>query len=107
MTVIALKDIPPREVIPGFEGRFIHSERATLVYWHGRKDALLPEHRHPHEQIANILKGRFELTIDGMLHELAAGDVAVIPPGALHSGKALTDCEILDVFSPVREDYRL
>jgi quercetin dioxygenase-like cupin family protein len=37
---------------------------------------------------------------------LAAGDVVVIPGGVTHSARSLTPCRILDVFSPVREDYR-
>ena len=34
------------------------------------------------------------------------GEVAVIPSGAVHSGRALTQCRFLDVFHPVREDYK-
>ena len=34
------------------------------------------------------------------------GEVAMIPPDAPRGGRALTDCRLLDVFSPVREDYR-
>jgi len=36
---------------------------------------------------------------------MKAGDIAVIPSNAIHSGQAITDCQLLDVFSPVREDY--
>ena len=36
----------------------------------------------------------------------AAGQVFVIPPDVPHSGRALTRCRVLDVFAPVREDYR-
>ena len=34
------------------------------------------------------------------------GTVVVIPPDVPHAGKAITDCWIIDVFHPVREDYR-
>jgi len=56
--------------------------------------------------VANIIEGEFELTIDNETKILKPGDVAVIPSNAVHSGKAITDCRILDVFYPVREDYR-
>jgi quercetin dioxygenase-like cupin family protein len=46
------------------------------------------------------------LVVDGEAHVLSAGDVLVIPGGALHRGGARTRCRILDVFSPVREEYR-
>ncbi len=95
-----------RELVPGHHGRFIHSELTTHVYWQIEEGAQLPEHSHPHEQIVNMLEGRYELTVDGETFVLDAGDVLVIPGGAAHSGRAHADCRILDVFSPVREEYR-
>jgi len=46
------------------------------------------------------------MTVAGETRLLEPGMVAVIPPEARHSGRALADCYILDVFYPVREDYR-
>jgi quercetin dioxygenase-like cupin family protein len=95
-----------RELVPGHHGRFIHSEHTTHVYWEIDAGARLPEHSHPHEQIVNVLEGTYELVVDGESHVLGRGDVLVIPGGAAHRGGAKTDCRILDVFSPVREEYR-
>ena len=53
-----------------------------------------------------VVAGKFEMTLDGETLQLEKGKVAVIPANAKHSGRALTDCEIMDVFYPVREDYR-
>ena len=66
----------------------------------------LPEHSHPHDQITNIIEGEFELTVDGVPEILSAGHYRVIPPDVVHSGRSITVCRIIDVFSPVREDYR-
>lgn len=101
-----VEDIEVREVMPGFRGRFIHSERTTHVYWEIDPDCPLPEHSHPHEQIVNMLEGTFELVVDGTPHVLNAGDVFIVPPDVPHTGVARTPCRILDVFAPVREDYR-
>lgn len=98
--------LDPRELVPGHHGRFIHSEHTTHVYWQIEKGALLPEHSHPHEQIVNMLEGTYELWIDDVSHVAKAGQVIVIPGGVKHRGQAHTDCRILDVFSPVREEYR-
>ena len=98
--------LEPRELITGHRGRFVHSEHTTHVYWDIAAGAELPEHSHPHEQIVNMLEGTYELVVDGTSHVLNAGDVLVIPGDAVHSGKSHTDCRILDVFSPVREEYR-
>ncbi len=101
-----VEGIEPRELIPGHHGRLIHSEHTTHVYWRIEEGARLPEHSHPHEQIVNVLEGTYELVVDGSAQRLDAGEVLVIPGGAVHSGRAHTACRILDVFSPVREEYR-
>jgi quercetin dioxygenase-like cupin family protein len=101
-----LKDITKREIAPGYRARFVHSEKMTLAYWDVDPGAALPEHSHPHEQIANVLEGQFELTVDGESRILEPGTVAIIPPDVLHSGRAITACRLLDAFYPCRDDYR-
>jgi len=106
MPFIALKDIDQKELLPGFSVRFVHAEKMTLAYWSIKAGALLPEHAHPHEQVAaQVMSGEFELTLAGETRIMKAGDVAIIPSNVVHSGRAITNCEMLDVFSPVREDY--
>ena len=106
MPVFKHDDLEAEDMIPGFKVRFVHGESMTLAYWDVNKGAELPEHSHAHEQICNVISGQFELVIQGQSTVLKAGDVGVIPSYAVHSGKALTDCKIIDAFHPVREDYR-
>lgn len=106
MPFINLETLKQREQMPGFVGRFVHSENMTLVHWEIPPGTPLPEHSHPQEQLIIFVDGQFELTIDGETALLGPQSVAVIPSNAVHSGKALTKCRIIDVFSPVREDYR-
>ncbi|HDD55521.1 MAG TPA: cupin domain-containing protein [Chloroflexi bacterium] len=101
-----LDDIQEREIVPGYRARFVHAEKMTLAYWEVEAGAALPEHSHPHEQIANVLEGEFELTVNGESRVLVPGQVAVIPGNVPHSGRAVTDCRLLDAFQPAREDYR-
>ena len=105
-TLEALKSITPREVFPGFHGRFVHSANMTFVYWDIENGSLVPEHSHMHEQVVNMLEGNLELTVDGHKYMLGPGQILVIPSHAIHSGRALSPCKVLDVFCPVREDYR-
>lgn len=65
----------------------------------------MPEHSHPHEQVTHLLDGEFEITIDEATKVLQAGQIVSIPSNSKHSGKAITACQILDAFYPVREDY--
>ena len=101
-----LEDLESRELIQGTSVRLVHGEPMTVAHWHFQPGIPLPEHSHPHEQITNILSGEFELTVDGRPMILRAGDYLVIPPEAVHSGRSITDCTIIDVFCPVREDYQ-
>lgn len=101
-----LNSIEEREIVPGFFGKLVHSESMTMAYWRIEQGSKLPEHSHPHEQVVNMLEGAFELILDGSSFHLKAGDVLVIPSNVPHSGFATSDARILDVFSPVREDYR-
>lgn len=106
MPMTLLESIAPREVVPGYRARFIHSDRMTMAYWQIDAGAALEAHRHPHEQVVNMLEGTFELTVDGVPHRLVPGQVFVIPPNVPHAGKSITACRILDVFAPPRDDYR-
>jgi len=53
-----------------------------------------------------VLEGTLELVVGGQTHRLDPGQTYVIPPDVPHSGRALSRCRVLDVFAPVREDYR-
>ena len=94
-------------MFPGYTGRFIHTENMTFAFWEVKAGSRVPEHSHIHEQVAHIIEGTFELTVDGNPLLLEPGKVAVIPSNVKHSGLAITDCVLIDVFSPVREDYKI
>lgn len=102
----SVEALPGRELMPGFVGRTIHSDTMSFVYWTIAPGAILPEHSHPHEQVVNMLKGELRMVVDGAEHHLGAGDVLVIPGAAVHSGECICESVALDVFYPIREDYR-
>jgi quercetin dioxygenase-like cupin family protein len=62
-------------------------------------------HAHPHEQISYIAKGSFEFTIEGNVEVVHTGDSVYIPPNAQHGTLALEDSIIVDVFTPMRDDF--
>ncbi len=86
--------------------RFVHSDSMTVAYWETEAGASMPEHSHMHEQIVNLIEGEFELSVGGEVRTAGPRTVAVISPDVPHSGKAITRCRIIDIFHPVREDYR-
>lgn len=106
MNLTHLEHLPVRELVPGLRGRMIHSAHMTVAHWEFAADTLLPLHQHPHEQIINVITGTFELTVGGETARLGPGNVVVVPGDVPHGGKAVTACYVIDVFHPVREDYR-
>lgn len=105
-TFIKLNEIKQVEMIPGFKARFIHTANMTISYWEIAMGSKLPEHHHHHEQVSQVMEGKFELTINGVSQVMEQGKIAVIPSNAIHSGFAITACKVMDIFHPVREDYR-
>ena len=53
----------------------------------------------------HVVEGKFDL-LNNKTKVYENGDVVVIPSNIEHSGLALTDCKLMDVFSPAREEYR-
>jgi len=62
---------------------------------------------HAHEettQASFVVEGRLEL-VGETARTLGAGDSYVIPPGTVHGVRAVTDCTVVDVFSPPLDAY--
>jgi quercetin dioxygenase-like cupin family protein len=101
-----ISDIEPFEISLGFHARLLHTDTMTLAFVEVDAGAELPEHAHVHEQVTNLLEGEFEFVLAGETMILRPGLSVVIPSNVPHSGRAITKCRILDVFNPIREDFR-
>jgi len=99
-------DINTKEIAPGFFSKLIHTDTNTINFIEVKAGCTVPDHAHIHQQCAFVIEGQFELTVNGTPQVLDAGLFAVIPSNVRHSGRAITDCKLIDIFSPVREDYR-
>jgi quercetin dioxygenase-like cupin family protein len=62
-------------------------------------------HSHPHHQLVYVVRGRIRFEAEGQRWEMAAGDSIVVDGNVEHQAAALEDSEVLDVFTPYREDY--
>lgn len=101
-----LSNMSSKEIMPGLHGKLVHTESMSLVFWDVEKDAVVPEHHHVHEQIMHVIEGEFQFTLDGETKVYLPGDIVPIASNIPHSGKALTPCKLMDVFSPARDEYK-
>jgi quercetin dioxygenase-like cupin family protein len=99
------EDIKAERLNPLNSRKVIVGQRLMLAEFTTKKGSVVPTHKHIHEQISFVLKGRVKFTVGG--EELLArkGDIIVIPPNVEHSAVTMTDSIGLDVFTPLRDDW--
>lgn len=108
MTVLHLADdaVAWEELEPGVRRKILGWNDAmmmTLVeFGRGAVGAI---HSHPHSQMAYVQSGVFDVTIAGETKRLKAGDAYLIPSGVLHGVVAIEEGVLVDVFTPMREDF--
>ncbi len=93
------------ERLPGWFGRYFHSEQMTFAHYDFKRGASIHEHFHPQEEVYEVIEGELELTIDGVAHLARPGVVAIVPANARHSVKALTDGRAIIVDAPRRREF--
>jgi quercetin dioxygenase-like cupin family protein len=71
-----------------------------------KKDAVVPLHTHPHEQIGYLSRGRLLFRIGDEKRELREGDSWIVHSNVPHEVTALEDSIAIDIFSPPRDEYR-
>jgi len=64
-----------------------------------------PLHRHPNEQSGYVISGKYTIIIDSVAHEIGPGDSYSIPRDIEHRIEIVEPGEVLDFFSPPRNDY--
>ena len=96
-----------KDLVPGINARSFWGEIMMMVIVEFDASATLPKHKHPHEQGGIVLDGELEFIIGGETRLLHPGDLYIIPGGVDHEVKVgVTPAKVLDIFSPVREEYR-
>ena len=103
---IESKDVEWEVVAPGMKRKIMaHDESLMLVRVEFEKGAVGTLHSHRHVQISHVESGLFEVVISGEKKQLRAGDVFYVPPHAIHGAVCLEPGVLIDVFSPMREDF--
>lgn len=103
---IDLSRLTPISPVPGCRMRTPFGQNLMLSYLEMDDGAEVPLHHHPHEQGGILIRGRLQLTIGDETRVVEAGSLFLIPSNVPHRAVAIDGpATVLDVFSPVREDY--
>ena len=94
-------------IFPGVEIRTCAGEKMMLSVVDLAPHAVVEEHAHPHEQVGMVLEGKAIFFIGPEQKTLHPGDLYRIPGNVRHRVVALEQpVKALDIFYPVREEYR-
>lgn len=95
-----------REVLEGINLKtLVYGERTLLSEFRIEKGASIPVHEHPHEQTGYLVSGALRFRIQDEVFIAHPGDSWSLPSGVPHGAEAIEEAVVVEVFSPVREDY--
>jgi len=101
-----IKDIAKYLDRPGFTGSFVHGERMSLTHWIIEKDTTLAIHNHENEQILFVIEGHLRFDSSDTSIDVYPGEGIVFAPNEPHGGMAVERTVCIDVFCPVRDDFK-
>lgn len=95
-----------KEILDGIRKQNLAiGERTHMVRFFLEKGKLIPVHHHSQEQTGYMIKGKMVLSIAEVDNRVETGDSWSIKADVPHSAKIIEECEVIEVFSPVRDDY--
>lgn len=103
--VTKFRDAKPKE----FKGISFNvlaiGEKSMVTKMNYKQGDYAPAHSHPNEQSGYVISGKYNITIGDSEELITTGDSYVIPENVPHSVKVIEAGIIIDIFTPIREDY--
>ena len=101
------KSIPTTDLGGGVIRKVLaYSKNLMTVELHFEKGAVGAPHSHPHEQIGYIISGKLVYQEAGCEDKiLGTGDTYYVAPNVVHGVQILEETKLLDIFTPMREDF--
>lgn len=107
MAFFDVKTRESKQIVAGAQIRTFWGEQTLLSLVDIEPGVEVPLHTHPNEQSGIILNGELEMGIEKEVKILSEGDIYIIPAGVEHYAKSYSGkAQVLDIFTPVREDYK-
>ncbi|MHA2391042.1 MAG: cupin domain-containing protein [Promethearchaeota archaeon] len=99
--------IHPIEMLKGvFRKTMLFNDNIMLCYFLLDKNAEIPMHNHKEHQVGYVIKGRLKFLTENGEFVVAEGDSYIFDSNEPHGAIILEDSEVIDVFSPSRDDYK-
>ena len=100
-------DRQAKELVPGINAKTFWADKMLAAVVDLDPNVHLPRHSHPHEQLGIVIEGQIEFIVEDQKQTLGPGEVYVIPGGVEHEARTFDhSVKVMDVFSPVREEYK-
>jgi len=104
--IYTVADIFPKKLHEGCLTRLVAGQNALISFLRIEPHTFFPIHQHPQEQLMIVVEGEIEEIVEEKTFLLKKGNVIVLPSSIEHGGRTMeSPCEIIDIFSPPREDY--
>ncbi len=100
-------DLEAENLTPEINRKMLWGQNVMAVRLELAPNTIVPEHEHVSEQVTMVLEGSIKIIgAQGSEANLSPGEVLVIPPSAAHSASVgPKGATVMDIFSPVREDF--
>jgi quercetin dioxygenase-like cupin family protein len=98
-------DLNGEQINPSIVRRFITADHVTIGRFELKSGGVVPLHAHENEQVSVVISGALKFRIGGHETVVRGGEVMQIPGNVAHEVEVLEDTLVVDVFSPVRQDW--
>jgi unsaturated pyranuronate lyase len=98
-------DLPGEQISEKISRRILSGDQGMVVWWSIEAGVHVEPHSHANEQIVWMLKGKMEFRLGTEQRVCGPGDVVVIPGGEEHQAWFREDTEVIDFFTPPRDDF--
>jgi quercetin dioxygenase-like cupin family protein len=107
MTLVKNQDPATFTPEPGMRRQVLaNTDQLMLVRHYFDQGWVGARHSHPHHQLVYVISGAIRVDVAGKVFDAHAGDSFIVDGNVEHQASALEPSEVLDVFTPTREDYR-
>ena len=102
-----LDTMSPIGIWKGVLARALDGDRCSLTVVELEPNTVVPEHRHPNEQLGLVVSGSVSFRVGEEERELAQGGTWCIPPDTPHEVHVGPEgAVVIDIFAPPREDWQ-